>query len=216
MKKLLIVIALLSVAGIISAQHTAQSVFTQNEMVWYGLDFSQARFIGVFDQAAGAGEASAWELKHKYVPGWNHLILNESNKYDLQKTFQKSRVFYDLKPIEKSNAEMDEEELLTHNAYRFENPEETVSEIIAAYAAGDQAEGIGLVFIVEYFHKDNREAAVYASFFDVATKALIFTERLTASPRGIGLRNYWAGAIHRMLRDIERKEWKNWRKKHTE
>lgn len=216
MKKLMIVIALLSVAGISAGQKTAPAVFTQDEIVWYGLDFSQARFIGMFDQAAGAGEASSWELKHKYVPAWNALILNEPNKYDLQKTFQKSRVFYDLKAVEKSNAEIDEDEIQSHNAYRFENPEETISRIISSYTAGEQAEGIGLVFIVEYFHKDDREAAVYASFFDVATKELIFTERLTASPRGIGLRNYWAGAIHRMLRDIEKKQWKKWSKNHTE
>ncbi len=214
MKKVLILIAFMGAAGMISAQKTAQPVFTQDEVVWYGLDFSQARFIGQFDQAAGAGEASAWELKHKYIPAWNALILNEPNKYDLQKTFQKSKVLYELKPVEKSNAELDEGEMQTYQAYRFENPEETVSEIISAYTAGDQSEGVGLVFVVEYFHKDEKEASIYVSFFDIATRKLIFTERLTSSPRGIGLRNYWAGAIHRMLRDIERGAFKSWRKKY--
>ncbi len=201
---------LMFVAINLYGQKTPQDVFKTDNIVWYGLDFSEARFIGQFDQAAGIAPATANDMKYSYIPAWNALILSEPNRYDLRKTFRKVNVYNDLKDVEVSNRQINEDKLMSFNPYRFEDAAEVVSSIIGNYGDGERNEGVGLVFIVEYFNRIDQEAAVYVTFFDIATQEVLFKERMLGSPRGIGLRNYWAGAIRNILLDIERQTYRSW------
>src|SRR5438477_13026793 len=96
-----------SCLSVMADTYTAKDVFNRDEIVWYGLDFSKAKMIGQFDQGAGAGAASGSDLKMKYFPGWNAVILNEPKKYDLKKTFRKMSVFNDISPVEAKNRSVD-------------------------------------------------------------------------------------------------------------
>lgn len=203
---------LFSIFGISAiAQNTAKDVFTKDQIVWYGLDFSKAKMIGAFDQGAGAAPASGSEIKAKYIPTWNTLILNEAPKYDLKRTFRKTEVYKDLSVVEKSNSKIDPDDFLTFNDYKFNNSNSIIETIINNYVNGDKTEGIGVVFIVEYFNKNETKASYYVTFFDIATKKVLFTEHMTGKAGGIGLRNYWARTIKDVLDQIDEGTYKSWK-----
>lgn len=211
MKKLILI--LLSVVTFsVFSQNTIKEVFTSNTIVWYGLNFSKAKMIGQFDQAMGAGEASGSDLKNKWIPAWNSIILTEPKNFKIKEAFQKDEVFYDITSNEKLNANINSEELMTFNSYKFDNDQKIVKDVVAKLK-GEKAEGIGVTFIVESFNKSLDEAVFYVTVFDIKTKNILITERIVGKPVGIGLRNFWAGAVKHVIKQITTDYYKIWKLK---
>ncbi len=215
MKKIIVICIFAAAVTGLKAQTTAADVFTGDEIVWYGLDFSKAKFIGQFDQAVGAAPASSYDLKIKYIPGWNELILNESTKYDIGKTFRKTIVSYDIGVVDKINSRISEDEMMTYNPFSFDNPDELVKQCVARYSGDQNSGGLGVVFIIECFHKEQKQAGMYVTFFNIETKEVLFSEKMIGTAKGIGLRNFWGGAIYHVLTQIQKKTWVAWQKKYT-
>ena len=92
MKKIVLSL-LLATASIGFAQFTAKDVFSAKSIVWFGLNFTEARMVGQFDQAMGAGPATASDLKNKWMPNWNGLIQSEPKNFKIAEAFKKNEVF---------------------------------------------------------------------------------------------------------------------------
>jgi hypothetical protein len=210
MNKIICLLAFIGLTVVCKAQYTAKDVFSKDDIVWYGLDFSKAQMIGQFDQGAGAGMATGSDLKSTYVPRWNNLIVDEGKKYDLKRFFRKVTVYNELNVVEKSNQKIDPDHFIIHNEYNFANAGKIVQDIISNYTAGDKKEGLGVVFIVEYFDKEARQGSFYVTFFDIATKKVLFTEHMFGKAGGFGLRNYWAASIFSVLKEIDEHAYKRW------
>lgn len=193
------------------SQNTVKEVFTSNTIVWYGLNFSKAKMIGQFDQAMGAGMASGSDLKNKWIPSWNSIILTEPKNFKIKEAFHKDDVFYDITANEKLNANINAEELMTFNSYKFDDSQKTVKDIVAKLRGGEKTEGIGVTFIVESFNKSLDEAVFYVTIFDIKTKNILVVERMVGKPVGIGLRNFWAGAVKHVLKQITADYYKMWK-----
>jgi hypothetical protein len=206
MKKVLLLFMFINMTLLASAQFTAKDVFIEDEIVWYGLDFSKAKMIGKFDRSSGK------DVNAKLIPAWNSMILDEASKYDFKAALKKKKVHNDIAMVEKMNADIDEDDLFTSHEYKFEKPKETVAGMVKNYGTGKRHEGIGLVFIVESFNKEEQLATVYVTFFDIGTKAVLFKKKLEGKPGGFGIRNYWLGAIYKIMKDIEKDEYKAWKR----
>jgi hypothetical protein len=211
MKKLIALSLLIGCISITKAQD-AKTVFSANEIVWFGLDFSKAKFVGAFDQGMGLGPATGSDIKNKYALGWNELIAKEQPKFDLRKTFRKDNVIYDLKSINEINKNMNADDIMVYNEGKIEQAE--ITAMVKKYTPDVKKEGVGLSFIVENFNKNTQMADVYVTFFDIASKKLLFTEKVSGKAMGVGMRNYWAGSIKDILKKIEENEYKNWKTKH--
>lgn len=118
MKKIVLCL-LLATASVGFAQFTAKDVFSSKSIVWYGLNFTEAKMVGQFDQAMGAGPASASDLKNKWMPNWNGLIQSEPKNFKIAEAFQKNDVFYDVTPTEKANYAISTDDLMSFNAFKF-------------------------------------------------------------------------------------------------
>ncbi len=55
---------------------------------------------------------------------------------------------------------------------------------------------------------------IYVAFFDIATQKVILTENFKEIPMGIGVRNYWAGAILKVFKLVEREKMNEWKSKY--
>jgi len=212
MIKKTILILLLAVSFSVFSQNTAKEIFSSNTIVWCGLNFSKAKMIGQFDQAMGAGAASGSDLKNKWIPAWNSIILTEPKNFKIKEAFKKDEVFYDISANEKLNANINSEELMTFNSYKFDNAQKTVKDIVAKLK-GEKTEGIGVTFIVESFNKSLDEAVFYVTVFDIKTKNILIMEKMVGKPVGIGLRNFWAGAVKHVLKQITTDYYKIWKSK---
>ncbi len=210
MKKIILSLLLITAATSF-AQFTAKDVFSSKSIVWYGLNFSEARMIGQFDQAMGAGPASASDLKNKWIPGWNALIQTEQKNYKIKEAFQKDDVFYDVTPTDKQNYDINNNELMSFNSYVFKDAQKTASTIVSKLSGSQKTEGIGVTFIVESFNKSSDEAVIYVTVFDINTKNILILERMVGKPMGIGLRNFWAGAVKHVIKQITTDFYSKWR-----
>jgi hypothetical protein len=208
MKKI-VTLALVVCAMVFKAQD-ASKVFSSSEMVWFGLDFTKAKFVGQFDQGMGAAPATGSDMKNKFIPEWNALIVKEPQNFDLRKTFRKDNVFNDISSINELNSKIDVDACMSFNATKIDRA--TIESMVKKYSSAEKKEGLGLAFIVENFDKGLATAGVYITFFDIATKKVLLSEKVEGKARGVGIRNYWAGAIKDILKKIDAEEYKNWKK----
>jgi hypothetical protein len=207
MKKFLLFFLMVSVS-LLKAQ-SASKIFEAKEIVWYGLDFTKAKFVGAFDQAAGVGAATGMDIKTKWIPSWNNLIASEPQNFDLRKTFRIDNVIYALETINDVNKKVDPDNCMSFNEGKMEKAE--IENMIKAYKT-DKKDGIGLVFAVQNFNKTTGYADVYVTFFDIASRKVLLCELTYGKAMGIGMRNFWAGAIKSILKQIEKIEYGNWKR----
>lgn len=201
LKQSIFILMLLFTASVLS-QNT-NNFFERDNLVWYGLDFSKAKMVG------GDFGAQAWEIKERFFKEWNYVIVDQPEKFNLPKFFRKSSVYKDLAVVEARNKDVNEKNLMSYN--ESELSVEDITKIVKQYKAGEKKDGTGLVFIIENFNKPSRRATAWVTFFDIATKKVLLTKKMSAEPSGYGMRNFWAGAIYRMLTRINEKEYNLWR-----
>ncbi len=187
----------------------SKTIFSSKEIVWYGLDFSKSHFIGSFDQGFGYLPASGYDMKTKWIPEWNGIIVREPNNFDFKKAFKKDKIHYDLNPLAKINQKIDVAECMTYITNKISLS--TIDSMVSNYPEGDIKEGIGVSFIVENFDKTLEKATVYITFFDIKTKKVLLCNILTGKPSGISMRNFWLGAIKDIIKQITKKEYNKWK-----
>ncbi len=209
MKKIFLFCFVLTSFFVSHAQNSNDAVFTTKDLVWYGLDFTKATFVGQFDQGFGAMPAKGYDMRTKWIPQWNNLIPAEPKKYDLKKAFRKDNVYYDLGPVAEVNSKLNEDKIMSFNQANIDRA--TFDVMISKYGVGDKKEGLGCVFIVEYFNKNEAIASIYVTFFDIATKKILLCEKVKGKALGVGMRNYWAGSIKDILTIISETEYKKWK-----
>jgi hypothetical protein len=188
---------LLSFLIVNAGAQSEKDVIQASTITWFGVDFSKATLVGSFTQFKDAGDKNEYQIINTYMPAWNNIIVNEREKYDVEKTYKKSSVQYELDVVSTRNQEIDGEKLFSLNAPEKSLTHEQLSEVTAGYKSGKS--GVGLVYIVESFNKHKEDGAIWVTFFDMSTGSVLIAERFSARPGGIGLRNYWANTIHDVM-----------------
>lgn len=206
-KILLTTVIALACAGVFA--QTKSDVFKKEvEVTWLGLDFSHAKLIG--DREKFGSES---DVKH-LMNAWNELILNEPDKYNVAKAIGRSQVSNAIDVTRERNGEVDAQGMFSDDQkdYLHIKPSD-IDNIVSSFDFKGKT-GLGLVFIVESFSKPNEEGSIYVTFVNMGSKETLFSEKLTAEPKGFGMRNYWAGCVYGVLTKMQKKEFENWRKKH--
>jgi hypothetical protein len=196
----------------------ASSGFTQDkrdvfnpstEITWLGLDFSGAKFIG--DRERLGSES---DIRH-LLDAINELMIKEADKYNVAAAIQKKKVENGIHVTTEHNAELDVMAMISSEGKdHIHLKPADVEEIISNYDFKG-LNGIGLIFNVESFNKLIEEGSFWITFVNMNTKEVLFTERVVAPPSGFGMRNFWAGSVNGALAKIKKKEFENWRKKHS-
>jgi hypothetical protein len=214
--------------GTANAQNVGD-VFIKTEMTWYGLDFTQAKFIGDFNEigpipAMGgvvkvqsgdstkitiSGNSEPQIIRDNYFRLWNNVILNEKEKYNLPIYYSKQAVKADLSIVDNLNAKTNPDSMMLPWG-TIELTKEKIQEEINRYNNNGKS-GLGLVFMIESFNKSMEVATIHVTFFDMASNKVLLTKRLQTKPRGMGLRNYWAASIQRAMAE-SKENWKKWKK----
>jgi len=199
MKKGILIIGCLLAIFKLSAQD-AGVIKSVEEIVWYGLDFTKATFVGQFDQGMGLAPSTGLDIKNKWIPQWNSLIVNEPQNFDFKKFLKKKSVYNDIVFMNENNKNINVEKCMGVNPGKIERP--TIDEMVKKYNSGEKKEGVGLTFIIENFDKGSQMASVYVTYFDIKTKKVIKSDKYEGKALGIGMRNYWAGAIKAIIKQL--------------
>jgi len=194
------------IVGFLSFEIYAQDigrVISTPEFNWYGLDFTEAKMIG----SAGFTDSDA--VVNKYInKGWNDLLKTEFKKFDPGKPMGKKAVHY-FEVCNERNKTVIEEGLIIDEEYNL-LPKD-IQDIVNEYPKISDG-GMGLVYIVESFNKNDVKGYIWMTFFDEKTGEILLTERVAGAPKGFGFRNYWLGAVYEVMK-LSKKQYKDWVKK---
>lgn len=213
MKKQFIILMLMLV-GIIANCQTAKDLFVSNnvKISWLGIDFSHVKLIGNFSEFAEAGDKSTVQIRDQYFPGWNNLVLAESEKYDIKGMLRESEIDNDIEMIMAINSKTDLKDMESYNTPKYSK--ENIKQFVSKYDLGKK-EGIGVFFIAECLNKNAEEAYFHFVAINMQTGEILMQERLSGKPKGFGLRNYWAGALYAIIKDIKTKEYSKWKSQYV-
>ena len=158
---------------------------------FYGVDFSQAKVFG-------ADETTA-QFKAAFR-GINELFIIEAKKYDVGKHLKKEVTEISLEAVNQVNSAINEENLMTSQTnYSLNNGQ--VEAAIQALPIR-QVPGVGMVLIAEFLNKPANKASYKIVFFNTETKEIIEEWISEGKARGFGLRNYWAGSVYSVLKNL--------------
>lgn len=165
----------------------AQVTDNPDALIWCGLDYSRVKMIGSegFNQPA--------EIFPGMLVAWNSLFMREVLP-DLEKKFPSvgsdmsavgaANDKASIKQIEREDGTREEKVNLSHIT------EKDVASIVRSYKLKHE-KGVGLVFIMDRLVKVQETECLYVVFFDIASRKVLRSERVSEKAWGIGFRNYW-------------------------
>jgi len=209
LKKLLVLLMLVLPILPLRAQ-TVNDIFDPNVPVtWLGWDLTGAIFIG--DREKFGSQSDIQRL----MKSWNELMDRERDKFSVGSMMRKKEpVIYKLDITINHNSELDISNILSEkSADHVHLRKDGVEQIVSSYNY-EGLKGIGLMFNIESLNKTNNEASLWVTFVNMESGQVLLTERVTGSPSGGGLRNFWAGAIKEAMDHVKKKDFEAWRKKY--
>jgi len=204
MKQIFFLTALVLCIAITKAQDP-KLIFTSQKIIYYGLDFSKAKFE--------LPDAKPDELKNTLIPYWNSLTFTDNEQFNKESTFQKLTVYGEPVDVARRNAAINTGTLMGKSAGPLSR--EAIQEIVNDYKDGSRKEGIGVAIIVESFSKKDDAGVEDIVFFDIATHKVLLFKHLTGKPGGPGLKNYWTTPTKRIFEDIGKGLFDIWKKEVT-
>jgi len=190
---------------------TLKDVFTHSEtnMVYLGVDFTQARLINV-------PSSDPIDIRNRLYNSINDLVVNEPKKYDLARAFHKSNMNSDLSAVRARNSKINAEEIVSSNTEDCNRLTESDIKSIVKGLSISGKKGIGLLFVMEGMKKSDKTgyASVWTVLIDLQSKKVLLAERFENKATGMGFRNYWASTIKATIDDIEKGKYKEWKDKH--
>jgi hypothetical protein len=167
------------------------------EIVWLGIDLSQATFVGK------SGFNDPAKIKEYYFTAWNELIVEEANKFDIADYFGARKVKYEIDAVNGNNQLPDPATMVVSPGKEGTGPTADELKAMVKEYPLESTEGEGLVFIVECLNKAKKEASVWVVSFDIATRTVSTSRKVLGSPRGFGFRNYWVNSFYDVMKSYE-------------
>ena len=199
-----------SLATAAASAQTMKDIVTKPEipLTFMGLDFSATRYYG------SPGTVSPSEMKALFTK-MDELMVNEADKYDLAKAFHHNQVNHNISFAESVNAKIDSMSIRVINSTIRTAPltPAKIEGMVKNYAYPVGSAGTGVVFVMEELDKPKELTVFWVTFVDLATKRMIYTEKIAGSAAGFGFRNHWAGGIYEALKAIKSTYYANWKKK---
>lgn len=201
--------ASLSVASLAASAQTFGEFLNKPEtpLTFMGVDFLNVKYIG------DPGVVAPRKMKRLFSD-INRLMVQEPEKYNLSKALNHSVVVFNISVAEANNEKIDTTTLLSLDNQRNRLTTEQIAALMTNYSFPANASGVGLVFVVEELVKAEEQTVFWVTFVDMASKKMLYTEKISGKALGMGFRNHWAGGIYNGLKIIKSR-YGDWKKKYA-
>lgn len=194
MKKLLSSIVFLFFVCTLFSQEKVDLIKGVRSLDFYGVDFSSARALGVNETSQQFATAFG---------AINMLLVDEYNKYNLEKFLSKDDVALHLEHLNPSYGK-----IVTNEDFKIYDDGYTIDinkikSLIQGYDVDFKYE-VGAVMIAELLNKRDGYATYHFVFFDNDSKNIIASYPLKCKIGGFGLRNFWAKSVYNAMKGIEK------------
>jgi hypothetical protein len=157
-----------------------------------GLDFSECKGVLL-------GCTSA-EIVENHIPAINKLLIDQPNKFDLNKSFTKTKIITDISETNKVNSTINSDSFQVASINKIKPLDENkLSEMIKKYDLLSK-NGVGLVYIVESLDKTKNIATYHLVFFSIPDRKIIMNQKYESKAGGFGIRNFWAGSFYSIIK----------------
>ncbi len=182
-------------------------VFDSKDMVFYGLDFTKARF----DENGGTTAfVTPATMQDKYFPALNELMINERKKYDVAKSYNKENVEYYFDMADEYNLDYDIYGSFVDDDEMIKLSSEQIEDVVAKYQDSEHT-GLGLIYVVDLVYHQRNTITIQIAFFDIETGETLLVKKARGEMKGFSIRNYYAGGIYQIIKESA-KSYKKWQK----
>ena len=205
---LIIALFFCSNAASLSAQ-TIKEFFNNPEtpLLYLGIDYTLARVIN--DKTT-----TAIDIRDRYFPGINELIIKEPEKYDFARAFRKKTMPNDLSLVTKRNATIHPDSILSNRLADFRRlKKEDIDKLVEGFDF-ENKKGLGLLIVVEGMNKTETAASLWMTIVDMGTNKVLMTDRIEAMALGMSFRNYWASPFYHTVEFIKKRKYEIWKNKY--
>jgi len=176
----------------IEYKYNIEAVLNSPDVVWYGNDVSHSRMFDFkkFEEGEVIIKAN--------MPGILAELEYKYNEEFLKSKTKKEKVIFDMVTIQDLyKTYLDPKDFIVSRS-----DEITIDEvkIIVSNYNKKKKKGLGLVIIVEMFHKPERVVTGYVTFFDIASREVYYATKMkgvAGSKSGFNL--YWSNGIKRII-----------------
>lgn len=192
MKKTALILGILLVSVFSYAQNM-DVLRDIKEIKFYGVDFSKAKVYGAKETP------SQFKIAFEEI---NNLFLSEPRKYNIEKYFNKTNMGVSVDAVKERIKKIDLDNIeITTEQYDLSNAD--LQEIVKSIPT--TGETTGVIFVAELLNKARNRGYYHIVFFNPQTKEIIDTWKADAKAQGFSLRNFWAGSIYKMMKDMKLK-----------
>ncbi len=134
-----------------STAQTLGDVNRSSSLTWYGIDFTQARFLN-FNGAVTSYELNNYSL----ISEWSHSPLQDADENFIRRKFDKKNLSVDIASTRSRNSSIDYAASLSSGMHEIDV--DAVKKVIAE--SDISGNGYGVLFVVESFDNTNIENLV--------------------------------------------------------
>jgi hypothetical protein len=171
-----------------------QDVKVAPEIVWLGIDFTKAKFVGP------AGFNDIHSIINTQVHSINDLFVKEPAKFNFPK-FMRKTARYKLDIVYQRNMKISPEGLILVTDVPGRVDGNVVQQIVDE-CQFPQDNLIGMMFVVESLDKNQSASFTWVTFIDLNNGKVIYTGKFAGRAGGIGFRNFWANSFFDILKQM--------------
>ena len=198
MKKLLLsVLMIASVVISANAQKTAKKkspIANIESISFYGVDFSQGKVYGATDEP---------EKLKKAFEEINGLFLSEPAKYNVAELTGKPVNKTNVQAVSASNSGVSANSVKTQDG-SFTISEANIKTALKNLKIESGDSGTGFVVVAQQLNKTTQVGTFYMVFFDIKSRNIVSSFKLTGAASGFGLRNYWAASVYDAMKKVKK------------
>ena len=193
MKKILFSLAIAAICFSAAAQKKTSPLAGLGSMIFYGIDFSKGRVYGATDEP---------EKLRKAFGDINMLFITEPAKYNVAKFVGKPMNDIRVDAVTNMNDTVPLDSIKTivkgHTI-----SDSTIAQTVRDLGIVSYNHGMGLVIIMETLDKPAELGTFVFVLFDIDTRKVISHWKLSGTPAGFGVRNYWAHSVYEALEKVK-------------
>ncbi len=212
----LLTFGLLTSSFLFAQQKVSGFFEPEAKVIWYGIDYTHAKYIGGMFSGAMPGLMEPGEFKNLVVPFLNGLVIKEHGKYNLEKTFSKAYIKIDTSLIAYINRGMDVKNFQTYDNIEHHIEKSKIQESLQNYPIPLVENTFGIIVFTETINKIENHTSYYVTVFDNSNKKELFSFYIDAPFHGGSVKPHSSFTILNMLEQIRKSEYRNLEKKYSD
>ncbi len=188
-------LAILFLMGSLSfTSRAGEPLYSSNELVWFGIDYTLVQFIGSRDQFNDLPK-----IRENYFRSWNELIMIEKDKYDLMTAFSVTKISYEMENTIRRSQERDMDGIVQTGSYSIE--EDRVKGVVRLNT-DPSVNRVGAMLVMETLNKLEQKSTMWLAVFNIASGEILYMKRYSGAVSGFGFRNYWARSYYNVISNL--------------